>query len=138
MYTFSNYWNPFHEAHGGSDLLNEGHFKIPRRCQGKCCTSKKFKPNLNVQTDSVREKLFCLTCNFCCYFHHLLFVLVFIEPEPLFNFVECRGILIQLFNFLNLRIHLRNGLSQFFIVKYCNSITKLAHNEDMCAALNGY
>ena len=55
----------FHEAHGRSDLLNESHFKILRKCQGKfdCLVFemlyiKKFKPNLNVQTDSIRAKLF--------------------------------------------------------------------------------
>ena len=55
----------FHEAHGRRDLLNESHFKILRKCQGKfdCLVFemlhiKKFKPNLNVQTDSIRAKLF--------------------------------------------------------------------------------
>ena len=57
--------NHFHEAHGRRDLLNESHFKILRKCQGKfdCLVFemlyiKKFKPNLNVQTDSIRAKLF--------------------------------------------------------------------------------
>ena len=76
----------FHEAHGRSDLLKESHFKILRKCQGKfdCLVFemlyiKKFKPNLNFQTDSIRAKL-CLLVNF---FHRLLFVLhvVFIEPS---------------------------------------------------------
>ena len=55
----------FHEAHGRRDRLNESHFKILRKCQGKfdCLVFemlyiKKFKPNLNVQTDSIRAKLF--------------------------------------------------------------------------------
>jgi len=55
----------FHGAHGRSDLLNESPFKILRKCQGKfdCLVFemlyiKKFKPNLNVQTDSKRTKLF--------------------------------------------------------------------------------
>ena len=55
----------FHEAHGRSDLLNESHFKILRKCQGKfdCLVFemlyiKKFKPNLNVLTYSIRAKLF--------------------------------------------------------------------------------
>ena len=55
----------FHEAHGLRDRLNESHFKILRKCQGKldCLVFemlyiKKFKPNLNVQTDSIRAKLF--------------------------------------------------------------------------------
>ena len=57
--------NHFHEAHGRRDLLIESHFKILRECQGKfdCLVFemlyiKKFKPNLNVQTDSIRAKLF--------------------------------------------------------------------------------
>ena len=55
----------FHEAHGRRDRLNESHFKILRKCQGKfdCLVFemlyiKKFKPNLNAQTDSIRAKLF--------------------------------------------------------------------------------
>ena len=47
------------------DLLNESHFKILRKCQGKfdglvfeMLFIKKFKPNLNEQTDSIRAKLF--------------------------------------------------------------------------------
>ena len=55
----------FHEAHGRRDRLNEIHFKILRKCQGKfdCLVFemlyiKKFKPKLNVQTDSIRAKLF--------------------------------------------------------------------------------
>ena len=57
--------NHFYEAHSRSDLLNESYFKILRKCQGKfdCLVFemlyiKKFKPNLNVQTDSIRAKLF--------------------------------------------------------------------------------
>ena len=45
----------FHEAHGRRDRLNESHFKILRKCQGKfdCLVFemlyiKKFQPNLNV------------------------------------------------------------------------------------------
>ena len=55
----------FHEAHGRRDRLNESHFKILRKCQGKfdCLVFemlyiKKLKPNLNVQTDTIRAKLF--------------------------------------------------------------------------------
>ena len=55
----------FHEAHGRSDLLRENHFKILRKCQSKfdCLVFemlyiKNLKPNLNVQTDSIRAKLF--------------------------------------------------------------------------------
>ena len=55
----------FHEVHGRRDRLNESHFKILRKCQGKfdCLVFemlyiKKFKPKLNVQTDSIRAKLF--------------------------------------------------------------------------------
>ena len=54
-----------HEAHGRRDRLNESNFKILRKCQGKfdCLVFemlyiKKFKPKLNVQTDSIRAKLF--------------------------------------------------------------------------------
>ena len=57
--------NNFHEAHGRRDLLNESHFKILRKCLGKfdCLVFEmlfinKFKPNLNVQTDSIGAKLF--------------------------------------------------------------------------------
>ena len=57
--------NHFHKAHGRSDLLNESHFKILRKCQGKfdCLVFellyiKKYKPNFNVQTDSISAKLF--------------------------------------------------------------------------------
>ena len=52
--------NHFHEAHGRRDLLNESHFKILRKCEGKfdCLVVemlfiKKFKPNFSVQTDSI-------------------------------------------------------------------------------------
>ena len=45
--------NHFHEAHGRRDLLNESHFKILRKCQGKfdCLVfemlfNKKFYKNL--------------------------------------------------------------------------------------------
>ena len=61
----------FHEAHGRSDLLNESHFKILRKCQGKfdCLVFqmlyiKKFKLNLNVQTDSIGAKPFVQLVNF--------------------------------------------------------------------------
>ena len=57
--------NHFHEAHGRRDRLNESHFKILRKCQGKfdCLVVemlhiKKFKPNVNVQTNSIRAKRF--------------------------------------------------------------------------------
>ena len=50
----------FDEAHGRSDLLNESHFKILRKRQGKfdCLVFemfyiKKFNSTLNVQTDSI-------------------------------------------------------------------------------------
>jgi len=49
--------------------MNESQIKILRKCQGKfgCLVFemlyiKKFKPNLNVQTDLMRAKLFGLTC----------------------------------------------------------------------------
>ena len=70
----------FHEAHGRCDLLNESHFKILRKSQSKfgCLVFemlyiKKFKPNLNVQTDSIRAKRFVYLVN---YSYLLLFVLV--------------------------------------------------------------
>jgi len=54
-----------HDAHDRRDVLNESHFKILRKCQGKfdCLVFemlyvKKFQPNLNVQTDSIHAKLF--------------------------------------------------------------------------------
>ena len=57
--------NHFHEAYGRRDRLNESHFKILRKCQGKfdCLVFemlyiKKFKPNLNVQMASIRANLF--------------------------------------------------------------------------------
>ena len=55
----------FHEAHGRRDRLNESNFKILRKCQGtfdflvfEMLYIKKFKPNLNVQTDSIHATLF--------------------------------------------------------------------------------
>ena len=53
----------FHDAHGSSDFLNESHFKILRKCQGKfdCLAFEMLyikKPNLSVQADSIRAKLF--------------------------------------------------------------------------------
>ena len=55
----------YHDVHGRSDFLNESHFKILRKCQGKfdCLVFemlyiKKFKPSLNVEADSIRAKRF--------------------------------------------------------------------------------
>ena len=55
----------FLEVHGNKYLLNEGHFKILRKCQSKfdCLVFemlfiKKIKPCLNTQADSIRAKLF--------------------------------------------------------------------------------
>ena len=55
----------FLEVHGNKHLLNEGHFKILRKCQSKfdCLVFemlfiKKIKPCLNTQADSIRAKLF--------------------------------------------------------------------------------
>ena len=55
----------FHEAHSKSNIFNEGDFKILRKCQGQfdCLLFeklyiKKFKPDLNVQADSICAKLF--------------------------------------------------------------------------------
>ena len=53
------------EADCGSDLLNESCLKVLKKCQSKfdCLVFemlyiKRLKPNLNVQTDSIRTKLF--------------------------------------------------------------------------------
>ena len=94
--------------------MNESHFKIPRKCQSKfdCLVFemlyiKKFKPNLNVQADSMHAKL-CLTCNFCDCLRHLLFFIVFTEPSfyavfdfimTLYGNVETSSILNHLFSF---------------------------------------
>ena len=55
----------FLEAHGKSNLLKENQFRVLRKCQAKfdCLVFemlfiKKLKPNLNIQTDSIRAKLF--------------------------------------------------------------------------------
>ena len=53
----------FHEAHSRRDRLNESHFKILKVLRQICLVFemlyiKKFKPNLNVQTDSIRAKRF--------------------------------------------------------------------------------
>ena len=57
----------FLEAHGNNNLLRENQFTVLRKCQSKfdCLVFemlfiKKLKPNLNIQTDSIRAKLFCL------------------------------------------------------------------------------
>ena len=67
--------------------MNESHFKILRKCQGKfdCLVFemlyiKKFKPNLNVQTDSIRAKLFIEPVNYFSYCSFLVFIqLIFIH-----------------------------------------------------------
>ena len=53
------------EAHGSKNLLKESQFRVLRKCQGKfdCLVFemlwiKNPKPNLNIQTDSIRAKLF--------------------------------------------------------------------------------
>ena len=76
-----------HEAHGRRDLLNESHFKVLRKCQGKfdCLVFemlyiKKFKPNLNVQTGSIRAKRFVQPVNYFSYCSFLVFIqLIFIH-----------------------------------------------------------
>ena len=52
------------QAHG-NNTINEGQFKILKKCQGKfdCLVYemlfiKDLKPNLNTQADSIRAKLF--------------------------------------------------------------------------------
>ena len=53
------------EVHGSKNLLKESQFRVLRKCQGKfdCLVFemlwiKNLKPNLNIQTDSIRAKLF--------------------------------------------------------------------------------
>ena len=53
------------EAHGRNHLLKENQVRVLRKCQGKfdrlvfkMLFIKNLKPNLNIQTDSVRAKLF--------------------------------------------------------------------------------
>ena len=53
------------EAHGRKNLLKESQFRVLRKCQGKfdCLVFemlwiKNLNPNLNIQTDSIRAKLF--------------------------------------------------------------------------------
>ena len=55
----------FLEAHGNNNLLRESQFTVLRKCQSKfdCLVFemlfiKKLKPNLNIQMDSIRAKLF--------------------------------------------------------------------------------
>ena len=55
----------FLEAHGNKNLLKEDQFTVLRKCQGKfdCLVFemlfiKNLKPNLNIQTDSIRAKRF--------------------------------------------------------------------------------
>ena len=55
----------FLEAHGNNNFLRENQFTVLRKCQSKfdCLVFemlfiKKLKPNLNIQTDSIRAKLF--------------------------------------------------------------------------------
>ena len=55
----------FLEAHGNNNLLRESQFTVLRKCQSKLdflvfemLFIKKLKPNLNIQTDSIRAKLF--------------------------------------------------------------------------------
>ena len=55
----------FLKAHGNNNLLKESQFTVLRRCQGKfdCLVFemlfiKNLKPNINIQTDSIRAKRF--------------------------------------------------------------------------------
>ena len=55
----------FVEAHGSNHLLKENQFRVLRKCQRKfdCLVFemlfiKNLKPNLDIQTDSIRAKLF--------------------------------------------------------------------------------
>ena len=88
--------------------MNDSHFKILRKCKGKFDSLvfkmfyiKKFKPNLNLQkTNSIR---FWLNDDVTVTSKH------------------------QLFSRLNLRVILRNVLSQFFII-ICFSKLRLLRN----------
>jgi hypothetical protein len=55
----------FWEARGNKDLLNESQFHVLRKCQNKfdwlvyeMLYIKEKQPSLNVQSDSIRAKLF--------------------------------------------------------------------------------
>ena len=83
------------QLHGRNDLLNYSKgistfwesTKAINLIVFEMLYTKKFKPNLNVQMDSTRAKLFCLAYNFLkSYFHHLMFVSVFIQPDLSQNF----------------------------------------------------
>ena len=65
MSTNSAIGRHFLEAHGNNNLLRENQFTALRKCQSKfdCLVFemffiKKLKPNFNIQTDSIRAKLF--------------------------------------------------------------------------------
>ena len=74
----------FVEAHGSNHLLKENQFRVLRKCQRKfdCLVFemlfiKNLKPNLDIQTDSIRAKLFFKLQLFFSYgiafYHPLLF-----------------------------------------------------------------
>ena len=61
----------FMEAHGSNHLLKENQFRVLRRYQKKfnrlvfgMTFIKNHKPNLNIQTDCIRAKLFNYYCSF--------------------------------------------------------------------------
>ena len=53
------------EAHGDKNLLNEGQFRVLKKCHGKFDSLvydmlfiQELKPSLNTQSDSISAKLF--------------------------------------------------------------------------------
>ena len=64
-YRYSAIGRNFVEAHGSNHLLKENQLRVLRKYQGKleCLIFemlfiKNLKPNLNIQTDSIRARLF--------------------------------------------------------------------------------
>ena len=85
---------------------------------------KKLKPNLNIQTDSIRAKLFVWYFLTLQFFNQLLLFFSIYRPKItnlfwLDNDVQPTSKRRRfLAIFFNLEMILRNFLSQFFIVKY--------------------
>ena len=70
------------DAHGNIDLLNEGQFRILKKCSTKwgCLVHemlyiRTIRPNLNTQSDSIRAKLFV---NFQCF-------LIYSSPHDIYS-----------------------------------------------------
>ena len=79
----------FLEAHGNNNLLRESQFTVLRKCQSKfdCLVFemlfiKKLKPNLNIQTDSIRAKLFVWYFLTLQFFNQLLLFFFFSIYRP--------------------------------------------------------